>query len=302
MENVPENDTFGEAPSLPPFALTGTPEIVSFSIHTLKNHPLSDAIYGTELEDDFLESIRTLGVLQPILVVKGSLEIISGNSRVKAARTLGHEVIQGTYFSSNNDLEIQQAVLESNSQRVKTNEQKIREYNARKTVESELALQRKAAAHPEIKPTKAVTREAQGKARDNAAKKIGVSTNVAEKATKVIAEADRLKDEGKAEESSELINALNKSIKTAHRMVTQKDAPAEAEPAKPKPAASVVPLSVEGDAPLELVAQEDFIGAGQAIVRFLRTHAPSDFTPDEVAEWRQIAQDISGRLGELKFL
>lgn len=312
MENFSENDTpppweesavadSSVAPSDEPGAgnlgVAATPEIVSFSISELKHHRLSNAIYGTEISDELVESIRTLGVLQPILVTRDSLEVISGNSRVQAARQLGYEVISGTYFTSENDLEIQQAVLESNSQRIKTNEQKIREYNARKTIESELALLRRTEADPKAKPTKAATREAKGKAREHAAKKAGVSANVADKAAKVIEEADRLKDEGKMDESTELINALNKSIKTAHKMVTKKDAGDE--PSEEKIPERVVSLPAVVGAPHKFTAQEDAIGAGQAIVRFLRMHDASDFTPAQSEEWGQIARDISGRLREL---
>lgn len=275
------------------------PEIVNFSIRDLKHHPLSNAIYGPGIGEDLVESIRTLGVLQPILVARGSLEIISGNSRVQAARILGYEAIQGTYFSSEKDLEVQQAVLESNSQRIKTNEQKIREYNARKTIESELALLKKVGSDPNKKPSKAATREATVKARDHAAKKIGVSAGVAEKATKVIAEADRLKEEGKVDESTELINALNKSIKSAHKMVTKKDAPTEEDADEGKIPARVVELPAVTGSPHKFLAQEDAIGAGQAIVRFLRMHDASDFTPGQGEEWVQISRDIAGRLREL---
>lgn len=302
MDNVTENNVHEEAPAADSPAPAISPEIVTFQIDALKNHPLSDAIYGTAVGDDLLESIRTLGVLQPILVVKDTLEIISGNSRVKAARSLGHEVIQGTYFSSGNDLEIQQAVLESNSQRIKTNEQKIREYKARKTIESELTLQRRAKANPEAKPSKAATRAANGDAREKAAKKSGVSASVADKATKVIDEADRLKDEGKVEESSELINALNKSINTAHKMVAKKDAPADDSPSKPKAQEPVISLPVITDAPEEFLSQEQAISAAKAILRFLRRHDASDFAPAENVEWYQIANDLSERLRELKIV
>ena len=310
MENFTDNDTpppweesaadgpvaSSDEPGAGNLGLAATPEIVNFAISELKHHRLSNAIYGTEIGDDLVESIRTLGVLQPILVTRDSLEVISGNSRVQAARQLGYQVIQGTYFTSDNDLEIQQAVLESNSQRIKTNEQKIREYNARKTIESELALLRKVDADPKAKPTKALTREVKGKAREHAAKKAGVSANVADKAAKVIEEADRLKDEGKMDESTELINALNKSIKTAHKMVTKKDAPEGEEARIPAP---VVSLPAVVGAPHKFTAQEDAIGAGQAIVRFLRMHDASDFTAAQSEEWGQISRDIAGRLREL---
>ncbi len=278
------------------------PEIIQFRLQELKNHPLSDSIYGTEVGDDLLESISTLGILQPILVVKDSLEIISGNSRVKAARSLGYEVIQGTYFGSINTLEIQQAVLESNSQRVKTNEQKVREYNARKTIESELAILRKAASNPDEKQTKVIAREARGKAREKAAKKSGVSSNVAQKASKVIEEADRLKEEGKVEESSELISVLNKSINAAHKLVTQKDAPAEDVSSKPKAPESVA-VPVPGLASYStgsLDSQQEAVEAAHAVVRFLRTRDASDFDDEHREIWNQIASDITGRLRELQ--
>ena len=299
MENVVESGApWGEPEVTIPDAPVAA-EIVSFAIAELKNHRLSNAIYGAEIGEDLVESIRTLGVLQPILVTRDSLEIISGNSRVQAARQLGYEVIQGTYFASDNDLEIQQAVLESNSQRVKTNEQKIREYNARKTIESELALQRRVADDPKAKPTKAFTKEVKGKARDHAAKKVGVSANVADRAIKVIEEADRLKEEGKVDESTELINALNKSIKTAHKMVTRKDEPAEGEPSQPK-AEPLVSLSAVTGMPYE--SQQEAIEAARRVVRFLQTRDTSDFTFGQSEEWSQIAGESSGRLRELRVL
>jgi len=282
----------------------GAPEIIQFKLSDLKNHPLSDSIYGTEVGDDLLDSISTLGILQPILVVKDSHEIISGNSRVKAARSLGYESIQGTYFGSTNTLEIQQAVLESNSQRVKTNEQKVREYNARQTIESELAIQRKAAANPDAKQSKVIVREAKGKAREKAAKKSGVSSNVAQKASKVIEEADRLKEEGKIEESSELLTVLNKSINAAHKLVTKKDTPSEEGAGKPKapepvqlPVSIPVPVSYSAG-PLD--SQQEAVEAAHAVVRFLRTRDASDFDEEHREIWNQIASDIVGRLRELQ--
>lgn len=278
--------------------------IIHFNLEELKNHPLSDAIYGTDVSEELLESVSTLGILQPILVAKDTLAIISGNSRVKAARNLGHRIIRGTYFESSNDLEIQQAVLESNSQRIKTNEQRIREYNARKTIESELALQRKANADLGAKETKVLAKEVKAKARDKAAKKSGVTANTANKATKVIEEADRLKEEGKVEESTELLNVLNKSINAAHKMVKQKDAPAEPAPSKPK-VAEVLPVKIssgQDTSSFHFDAQDEAIAAAHAIVRFLRTRDASDFNTDHKQAWNEVVTDISGRLGELRLL
>ncbi len=123
---------------------------------------------------------------------------------------------------------------------------------------------------------------------------------MADKATKVIEEADRLKDEGKVEESTELINALNKSINTAHKMVKQKDAPADAPPSNPKPPEPVVSLPVVTDATNDLT-QEDAIRAAKAVVRFLRSRDASDFTPDQSGEWYRVGNEIAERLGNCRF-
>jgi len=286
--------------------ITSGPEanaIIHFNVDDLRNHPLSDTIYGTEVSDELLESVGALGILQPILVARENLAIISGNSRVKAARNLGHKVIRGTYFESSSDLEIQQAVLESNSQRIKTNEQRIREYNARKTIESELAILRKASAGLDEKETKVMAKEAKAKARAKAAQKSGVNSNTAQKATKVIERADRLKEEGKTEESSELLTVLNKSINAAHKLVTQKEPGAEPTPPKPKPVVSL-PVKITSDSDgatsYQFEAQAEAIAAAEAIVRFLRTRDSSDFDSSHKDTWNQIAEDISGRLVELR--
>lgn len=287
-------------------SITSGPEanaIIHFNVDDLRNHPLSDTIYGTDVSDELLESIGTLGILQPILVARENLAIISGNSRVKAARNLGHKIIRGTYFESSNDLEIQQAVLESNSQRIKTNEQRIREYNARKTIESELAILRKASAGLDEKETKVMAKEAKAKARAKAAQKSGVNSNTAQKATKVIEAADRLKEEGKTEESSELLTVLNKSINAAHKLVTQKEPGAEPTPPKPKPVVSL-PVKIDSvpgsETSYQFEAQAEAIAAAEAIVRFLRTRDSSDFDSSHKETWNQIVEDISGRLIELR--
>ncbi len=72
MEDITENDLHEEESVAASPCSHARPEIVNFQIETLKNHPLSDVIYGTEVGEDLLESIRTLGVLQPILVVRDS--------------------------------------------------------------------------------------------------------------------------------------------------------------------------------------------------------------------------------------
>lgn len=57
---------------------------------TLVDHPQNREIWGrVQLDDDFVESIRTYGIRVPIVVAKDGVTIISGHRRVAAAIKIG---------------------------------------------------------------------------------------------------------------------------------------------------------------------------------------------------------------------
>ena len=76
------------------------------------------------------------------MVVTPAHTIISGHRRWKAAQQLKLETIPVEYRSFPHELAELEALLLENASRHKTTEQKVREANLWKTLETELALQR----------------------------------------------------------------------------------------------------------------------------------------------------------------
>ena len=57
-----------------------------------------ESIYGTPANyDDIRENIRSFGIIQPIIVNKSTLEVISGNLRLKIALELNYSLVPVIY-------------------------------------------------------------------------------------------------------------------------------------------------------------------------------------------------------------
>lgn len=100
----------------------------------LKSSPFSISLYGipdAEI-DDLLESVRTSGVLVPLVVTQqaGVWEVVSGHRRLACARVLGLEIVPCEVRSFSSPAALQRAVLEYNRQRTKTFSQRMREADA----------------------------------------------------------------------------------------------------------------------------------------------------------------------------
>jgi ParB-like chromosome segregation protein Spo0J len=124
-----------------------TSKIVMLKVAQLKPHPLSARIYGRDLSPDLVESIAQQGVLEPWLVTVGCTNranrvVISGSRRLAAARRLSLKEVPTILPPLKESLEIEQALLEANRYREKTNEQKAREYAERKRIEGALSKRR----------------------------------------------------------------------------------------------------------------------------------------------------------------
>ena len=134
-----------------------------FSYHKIEDlhpHPLNAQIYGEEsLDHDLVESIKTNGMLQPILFARmsfndgGSYEnyIVSGHRRWLAAKKLAWEKVPTIDFTwadarsfknPQPQLLVERRLVESNRARVKTESQKDAEAAALLRIESELAKER----------------------------------------------------------------------------------------------------------------------------------------------------------------
>lgn len=111
-------------------------------VDALAPHPKNDDIYGDEqLPDDFLDSIDTHGIREP-LVVTDDGTIISGHRRHRAATELGFDTVPVRIQTFETELEEWEAILDYNRQRVKSTAQLINEFETAKQIEEERAKQR----------------------------------------------------------------------------------------------------------------------------------------------------------------
>jgi ParB-like chromosome segregation protein Spo0J len=161
--------------------------IVEIPVDELKPHPLNKAIYGSDLDDAFVQEIAKNGVYQPLLITKDKT-IIAGHRRHAAAKQGGLSAVPTLVFHSDDELDIKAALVEANKQRAKTNEQIGREFNVLKEVEEARAKKRMEAGQ-------AVAQGDKGKARDKVAAKIGdISGFSAERAGAVVKVIEKLGD------------------------------------------------------------------------------------------------------------
>lgn len=159
----------------------------------LKPHPKNIEIYGDEEpQQDFLDSIKSKGILVPI-AIKEDGTIISGHRRWKAALSIGLQKVPVEVVSYADDLEERMAIIEYNRQREKTFSQKMAEAEEIKAIESERARARQV-EHGETAPGRpkntggniSTTESDTGKTRDKVAKTVGLgSGRNYEKAAKV---------------------------------------------------------------------------------------------------------------------
>ena len=104
----------------------------------LRPHPLNEVIYGDRADAGLIASVTEKGVLNPILVTTDGT-IISGHRRWGAAIAAGLVVVPVTIFASNDPLDIEEALIESNRQRQKSNYQLASEYTELKRIKNERA-------------------------------------------------------------------------------------------------------------------------------------------------------------------
>ncbi len=95
---------------------------------SLKEHPFSLTIYGSDRHDDLVESIREYSVLTP-LVICGD-QVISGHRRLRAALELGIDLVPCVEKKLSSILEEKEVILEYNRYRIKNASQLYREGKA----------------------------------------------------------------------------------------------------------------------------------------------------------------------------
>ena len=117
-----------------PATLSKTATAQMLATADLKTNPFSLSVYGDPVAeiDDLLESVRTHGVLVPIVVVRqlSGWEVVSGHRRLACAQALGMESVPCEVRNFASPSAIHRAVLEYNRQRTKTFSQRMREADA----------------------------------------------------------------------------------------------------------------------------------------------------------------------------
>ncbi len=193
--------------------------------HSLLPHPRNARIYGEDEDvSQLVESIHNSGWIKPLVITPYRV-VISGHRRRMAALVLDLEAVPvevREFESATAELE---AVLLENDSRQKTIEQKVREADAWKEIESELARKRKLATlklgdcHPDVENFP--HREKVRKTRDALATRVGLgSGKTYEKASKVVARIDEEEARGNQALAKALRLVLNRqSVDAAHRLI-----------------------------------------------------------------------------------
>jgi protein gp37/ParB-like chromosome segregation protein Spo0J len=190
----------------------------------LAPHPENVKIYGDLADSELVESVKQKGILNPLLVTYDN-RIISGHRRWDAAKVAGLDFVPVVVFGSNDELDILEALIESNRQRTKTPEQIGREYSTLKRIYNERESRQGKRADldnsekfhrtsvnvfTEVRPTR------------KAAESLGVSHVYAHKAEQVVSTIDELSNSGREDEAKQLRQTLNNgSVRKAYQTVKQ---------------------------------------------------------------------------------
>lgn len=189
----------------------------------LRCHPLNEKLYGDTADADLVDSVLKSGILIPLLITQAD-EIIAGHRRHDAAQQLELTSVPVVVFQSNDELDIREALIESNRQRTKTTEQMAREAQTLLEIERERAKRREVAGR-KIDPGENLPKgqeAVKGRARDVVGKKLGISGKQVEKAVAVVEKIDQLEADGQKDEAEEIRTELNNgSIHAAHQKATK---------------------------------------------------------------------------------
>ena len=195
----------------------------------LKPHPRNISIYGDEDVSSLVELIRQSGWVKPLVVTPKHV-IISGHRRWKAVCLLGWETVLVEVRDFPSQIAELEALLLENASRTKTTEQKVREGEAWRELESSKAKIRQT-ANLKIGNQTPVrenfpTRET-GRVSSAIAARVGLgSGRTYSKAAKVVTQIDEEANQGHPEIAFALRKVLNEqSVDAAHGLL--KESPQE---------------------------------------------------------------------------
>lgn len=162
-------------------------------VSDLRPHPENERIYGDRADADLVRSVTEKGVLTPLLITRAGV-IISGHRRWGAAQAAGLVAVPVTFFGSDDELDILEALIETNRQRIKSGALVAREAATLADIEGERAKRRQGTRTDLVPPA---VQGNTGQTRTIVAGKLGIAPSTAQDA---IAVGRALKDlEGSAD-------------------------------------------------------------------------------------------------------
>ncbi len=167
-------------------------------------NPLNTTIYNSGVDAALVASVEQVGIIVPLVATNSGL-IVDGHRRLTAAIDCGYKAVPVTILTSDPE-HMLATMLDYNTHRTKTISERLREFRARLQIEAEIAAKRQKHELVENFP------QAPGKARDLAAKHIGMSGRHADTGLRVLEMIEQRKADGRNDGIEVVEAALDKSI------------------------------------------------------------------------------------------
>ena len=141
---------------------------MQIKVSTLTHHPQNGEIYNLSNIDDLVDSISEVGLLSPLIIDKQN-QVISGNRRLAAIKTLGWEKVS-VEVADVSDEDVVGILIHHNKQRVKSTREILNEYFALEKIHGKGQGRR-----TDLETSGSSTKG--GVARDVIAEKVGLSSS-----------------------------------------------------------------------------------------------------------------------------
>jgi ParB-like chromosome segregation protein Spo0J len=190
----------------------------------LKPHPENARLYGATSRSlgDLEESVRAVGVLEPLLITGDNL-VIAGHRRLEAATRAGLDKVPVVVYDGD-ELQVLKMLIHSNKQRVKSRSVIKREVKALMDVVRELAKRRQEESVARASQAAAAARRGEatvvagvppqsnvGKSRSKVGKALGISGNTVDKYAALANVTEQLEADGKMEDAQKIDDVLDRN-------------------------------------------------------------------------------------------
>lgn len=196
-------------------------EVSFIEVRKLRIPPIQRYLYGDRDDYELRSSIATIGLLES-LIASTDFILLSGRRRLNVCMEIGMALVPVRVVDVPED-EIDEYILDANLYRVKTNEEKLREYGRRLPIEQRQASKRQLVGVAVLPVNLPEGGFVKGDARDLAAIKVGLSGSYASRGYSVLQVIEQLEASSLKNEAMPLRKALNKSINAGHAAAIERN-------------------------------------------------------------------------------